>query len=161
VAVLGLNTARRMGTNLDWSRGRITTARLNHLLARLDALPAGLVRIVVAHHPLLPPPGESTPQIVGNAKRALAAFAAHGVRLVLAGHLHRSYARLSAPEDKAPLILQGGSATSTRLRGETNAYNRILVTDTGEITIEGRVWMGGGWVASAEQRVEVKEAVLF
>jgi 3',5'-cyclic AMP phosphodiesterase CpdA len=149
VAVLGLNTARRMSPHLDWSRGRVTGFRLHRLVSRLAALPAGLTRIVVAHHPLLPPEGEVSPQVAGNASRALAAFAAQNVRLVLAGHLHRSYARLSAPGGGAPLIVQGGSATSTRLRGEPNAYNRITVHGDGAVQIEGRIWAGTGWAAAA------------
>ena len=156
VAVVGLNTARRAGASLDWSRGRVTTLRLRGLLAKLDALPRHLVRIVVAHHPLLPPPGETSPQVAGGAARALAAFAAHGVRLVLAGHLHRSYARLSAPSGPAPLILQGGSATSVRLRGEANAYNRIVVAADGGAVIEGRAWDGAGWIMAAEHSVTLE-----
>ena len=159
VAVVGLNTARRFGPHLDWSRGRVTRSRLDRLLRQLDGLPAGLTRIVVAHHPLLPPEGETSPQIAGGARRALAEFARHGVRLVLAGHLHRAYARLSAPEGGmpagAPLILQGGSATSVRLRGEPNAYNRITVAEGGGTLIEGRVWDGTGWMTAAERRVEL------
>ena len=73
------------------ARGRVSGLRLKHLLARIDALPPGLLRIVVALHPLLAPQGEVSRQVAGGARRALTAFAAHGVRLVLAGHLHRSY----------------------------------------------------------------------
>ncbi len=149
VAVLGLNTARRMGPHLDWSRGRVTGFRLKRLVARLQAVPAGLTRIVVAHHPLLPPEGEVLKQIAGNATRALKAFAANDVRLVLAGHLHRSYSRLSAPSGPAPLILQGGSATSIRLRGEPNAYTRVAVFADGAIKITGRIWNGSGWTDAA------------
>jgi len=155
VAVLGLNTARRMSRHLDWSRGRVTGFGLRRLVARLAALPAGLVRIVVAHHPLLPPEGEVSRQVAGNAARALAAFAAQNVRLVLAGHLHRSYARLSAPGGSGPLIVQGGSATSIRLRGEPNAYNRVTVFGDGMVRIEGRIWTGAGWAQSLTQPVDL------
>ncbi len=163
VVVLGLNTARRMSRHLDWSRGRVTGFRLQRLVARLAAVPAGLTRIVVAHHPLLPPEGEVSRQVAGNATRALAAFAAQGVRLVLAGHLHRSYARLSSPGTvqggSAPLILQGGSATSTRLRGEPNAYNVVTVHADGGVQIEGRIWTGTCWTPALTQPVWLPPAV--
>jgi 3',5'-cyclic AMP phosphodiesterase CpdA len=148
VAVVGLNTARRGGFHMDWSRGRITRKRLARLLDRLDALPRSLVRIVVAHHPLLPPENLPLQTVVGGSKRALAAFAAHGVRLVLAGHLHRTYSRMSSPDEAgAPMILQGGSATSTRLRGEPNAYGRITVDADGTVLAVGQVWDGSQWGA--------------
>jgi 3',5'-cyclic AMP phosphodiesterase CpdA len=156
VAVVGLNTARRMGPNLDWSRGRVTHHRLKRLLARLDALPKNLTRIVVGHHPLLAPDHAAThPQVAGNARRALAEFAEHGVRLVLAGHLHRAYFRLAAPSGPSPLVVQGGSATSTRLRGEPNAYNRITIDTDGSAHIEGRVWSGAGWVTDRAHEIRL------
>ena len=157
VGVVGLNTARRVGTDLDWSKGRVTTLRLNRALARLDAFPPGLMRIVVVHHPLLSPPGETSPQVAGNAEKALAAFQAHGVRLILAGHLHRSYARTGASGGAAPLVLQGGSATSVRLRGEANAYNRIDVAADGSAMIEGRMWDGHAWQTASSDVIRLAE----
>jgi 3',5'-cyclic AMP phosphodiesterase CpdA len=155
VAVLGLNTARRAGWHPDWSRGRITRPRLERLLARLDALPPGLLRIVVAHHPLLPPETLPLTTVVGGASRALAAFAAHGVRLVLAGHLHRSYSRMAPDlgsgiahaQPNQPMILQGGSATSTRLRGEPNAFGEVTVGADGAIAVQRYVWCNHAWQA--------------
>jgi 3',5'-cyclic AMP phosphodiesterase CpdA len=153
VAVQGLNTARRAGMHLDWSRGRVTKPRLAALIKRLDLFDANLIRIVVAHHPLLPPHEATRTQIVGGAARALAAYAAHGVALVLSGHLHLSYARLLAPASGGPLILQGGSATSTRLRGEPNAYNRLTIKSDGQTCIEGHVWDGAQWREASCQEV--------
>jgi 3',5'-cyclic AMP phosphodiesterase CpdA len=149
VAVLGLNTARRGQWHLDWSRGRVTRRRLDKLLGKLDALPAALQRVVVAHHPLMPPETSPMTTVVGGAKRALAALAKHGVRLVLAGHLHRSYSRIM-PEnmleaERMPMILQGGSATSTRLRGEPNAFNRISIEGDGTIEVGHFLWDGQDW----------------
>ena len=145
VGVFGLNTARRIGLNWDWSRGRVTHVRLRRLLRRMDALP-GLVRVVVAHHPLLPPEATPGTPVAGGAKMALAAFAQAGVRLVLAGHLHRGYARFATPGPEAPLVLQGSTATSRRLRGEPNAYNRVSIASDGTPTVDVRAWDGHGFV---------------
>jgi 3',5'-cyclic AMP phosphodiesterase CpdA len=156
VAVVGLNTARRASMHPDWSRGRVSDHRLRRLIARLDALPKNLTRIVVGHHPLLAPGDAAThPQVAGNARRALAEFAAHGVRMVLAGHLHRAYFRLAAPTGPSPLVVQGGSATSTRLRGEPNAYNRITIEDDGSAHIEGRIWDGKFWVMDKAHEIRL------
>ena len=162
VAVIGLNTARRASTHLDWSKGRVSDHRLRRLLSRLDALPKHLVRIVVGHHPLLAPTeGVPHPQVAGNARLALAAFAEHGVRMVLAGHLHRAYFRLAASTGSSPLVVQGGSATSTRLRGgEPNAYNRITIGDDGGAFIEGRMWDGRAWVTDRTHEIRLDAPAL-
>ncbi len=145
VAVVGLNSARRLGLHWDWSRGRVTHRRLARLLAQLEALPAELVKIVVMHHPLLPPTTAPDTPVAGGAVAALRALAAHRVRLVLAGHLHRGFTRLAMPNGEPPLILQGATATSVRLRGEPNAYNAITIAPDGEPTVQVRSWNGTAW----------------
>ncbi len=146
VAVLGLNSARRIGLHWDWSRGRFTAVRLRRIVARLDALPPSVIRVVMTHHPLLPPDASPDTPVAGGASNALAVFGRHGVALVLAGHLHRGYSRLATPTGEPPLVLQGATATSVRLRGEPNAYNRISF-EGGIPHVEIRVWQDGTWRA--------------
>jgi 3',5'-cyclic AMP phosphodiesterase CpdA len=150
VAVIGLNSARRLGLHWDWSRGRVTHMRLAELLTRLDALPAELVKVVVMHHPLLPPELAPRTPVAGGAARALRALEARKVRLVLAGHLHRGFTRLSSPSGVQLLIVQGATATSVRLRGEPNAYNQITIQPDGDVDLRVRIWDGHTWTAVAK-----------
>lgn len=145
VAVFGLNSARRMGLHWDWSRGWVTRRRLERLLAALDAAPANLARVVVMHHPLLAPEGAPPLNITGGAERALRMFFEHGVRLVLAGHLHRGFIRAASMGVAQPMVVQGATATSVRLRGEPNAYNQVFIGPDGAPKIVTRVWDEAGW----------------
>jgi hypothetical protein len=96
-------------------------------------------------------------RLVRRADVALQTFSQLGVRLVLSGHFHLSYARRHdqgiatavptglAKSAAAPiLVAQAGSAISTRLRGAANGYNLIDIVD-GEITLAVREWDGARW----------------
>jgi 3',5'-cyclic AMP phosphodiesterase CpdA len=139
--VVGINTAR----SFTWKNGRISVEQIDALQSRLSD--GGLrVKVVVTHHPFLPPPGSDGIDLVGRATRAMAVLDACNVDLLLAGHLHLGYVgdiRTHYPAARRAMIaVQAGTAISHRLReGEANAYNVICV-ERKLVTIEVRGWDG-------------------
>jgi 3',5'-cyclic AMP phosphodiesterase CpdA len=140
VAVIGLNTAR----SFTWKSGRISAEQLRLLEQRLLAAGSRL-KIVVTHHPFLPPPDGIGIDLVGRAALAIPILAAGGADLLLAGHLHRGYlgdVRSHYPASRRAIIAaQAGTATSGRTRHEANAYTWIeLARERAQFEI--RAWTG-------------------
>lgn len=148
-AVAGINTARRLQARLDWSRGSVRPHHMLSLAERFGQTLSKAIRIVVAHHPLLPwdeaaigrpfPPQARA----DRADEALAMMARADVRLVLSGHVHRTYQahgeQLAC--GRRTLIVQAGTCLSTRLRGEPNGFN---VIDLHADTITVTPWQASG-----------------
>jgi len=139
IAVLGVNTARS-ATIKD---GRINAGQIARLASRLESVNASAVKVVVTHHPFDLPASYRERHLVGRASLAMRMFADHGVDLLLAGHLHESHAGDTAVRyrlgDYAALAVQAGTATSTRGRGEANAFNVIRIAAP-RITVERHAW---------------------
>lgn len=159
VVIAGIKTSRRARAELNWAHGSISKGQLRRLESRLEGTDPEALRIVVAHHPLIQPEGDvqKPMRLVRRADLALQTFARLGVRLVLSGHFHLSYARSHGqiPAEDAPtgltrsaaapiLVAQAGSAVSTRLRGGANGYNVIDIADR-QVTLTVREWDGAAW----------------
>jgi len=147
LALIGVNSVRRASWRLNWSHGRIGRRHLRRIEARLAALPDGPARVVVCHHPFFAPDDGLRHKVLKRSDDALRLFRRHGVRLVLAGHLHRAFVHdLGGDDGGSPLlVVHGGTSFSTRLRGETNAFNLIELADDGTLRLDARVWVDGRW----------------
>lgn len=126
--VVGINTA------FNWTikDGRIPLARLLEVGELCASVPESVLKVVVAHHHLIPPPNFGTQRVVGNAYEAIDLFSSAGVDLILSGHLHQAYIGNSEefyPKGRSPVvILHSGTTTSNRGRGgekERNTCNWI------------------------------------
>jgi 3',5'-cyclic AMP phosphodiesterase CpdA len=127
IAVLGVNTAR----SFVFKGGRIAEERIAEVAKKFCALPEGVTKVVVTHHPFDVPGDYKENQIVGRAGKALEAFTHCGADLFLAGHLHLSHAESTSEryqhQGRSGLVVQAGTATSTRERGETNSFNFLRI----------------------------------
>jgi 3',5'-cyclic AMP phosphodiesterase CpdA len=139
IAVVGVNTARA----LTFKSGRINVGQIDLIRRRLDPLPESLMKIVVTHHPFDLPDEPGNEALVGRATAAMKVFANCGVDVLLAGHFHTSQAGDTSQrhpiDGYAALVVQAGTATSTRGRGESNAFNALRI-DGDAVSVERHVW---------------------
>ena len=141
LAILGVNTAR----SAVFKGGRVNAAQLSRIASTFSPLARGVVKIVATHHPFDLPAGHDAGSIVGRARLAMDAFAACGADILLAGHLHASHVGDTTARypigQYAALVVQAGTATSVRGRGEANSFN-VLRVEPERAEIERYAWSG-------------------
>ena len=139
IAVVGVNTAR----SLTFKGGRINIEQVEAVAQRFEGLPERVTRIIVTHHPFDVPEGGDESDVLGRAPMAMAELARAEVDVFLSGHLHHSNIGTSARRYKiagfAALLVQAGTAASTRERDELNAFNVLRIGKT-ELTVQTWLW---------------------
>ena len=145
VAVLGINTAR----SLTIKDGRINAEQIALMRTRFGAVPAHKTRILVTHHPLFALPLDADSKLseaVGRHEDAVTAACDSGVHIALAGHFHRTYAKSAASMAEnlgSALVIQAGTATSTRLRNaEPQSFNWLHVERREHVSLQVIAWDG-------------------
>jgi 3',5'-cyclic AMP phosphodiesterase CpdA len=152
LAVVGINTAR------SWTRksGRINDEQAAEASGYLRRAAEGALRIVVTHHPFDLAETFGERELVGRARMALQQLAHAGVDVLLAGHFHEAYTggtarRYPLPDGYSALVVQSGTATSTRTRGTPNSFN-ILRYEKPQLEVEILCW------DAAQRRFVVQES---
>ncbi len=139
MVVVGINTAR----SATIKNGRINTSQVGRMQKRLCAVEAPIVKVVVTHHPFDLPNGFQNRDLLGRAAEAMPGLAKCGADLFLSGHLHVGFTGNTAVRyaiaGHAALIVQAGTATSTRGRGEPNSFNVIRIHHP-QIEVERLTW---------------------
>ncbi|HKX28717.1 MAG TPA: metallophosphoesterase [Blastocatellia bacterium] len=154
VALLGLNTAR----SLTIKSGRIKPEQIQWIREKLRDLRPDVIKIVVTHHPFEIPGGFPDRAAIEGARQAISSLTRCGAEIFLAGHLHISHVGQTALpleiDGRRALIVQAGTAVSTRGRGEANSFN-VMTIDHPQVIIERHEW-------EAERKAFVRtEAVKF
>src|SRR4029453_1783171 len=139
VAVLGINTAR----SLTFKEGRINDQQVEFIRETFARTNPDTVRILVTHHPLFAiPVGETVERAIGGQELALDAIEDAGVDLLLAGHAHHAttlHASDLVTRAGDALVIQAGTATSTRVREQEQSFNTIDIDD-GCVTVTVNAW---------------------
>ena len=124
-----------------WKDGRIHQRAVARICGIAQDGDARAVTVLVAHHPF-----EDQP--------ALEALIGCGVDVFLTGHLHVSTTTHTASRyrtaTRSAVVVEAGTAASTRLREQTNAFN-VLRLSQAAITVERRDWRPVGFVTADEQ----------
>jgi 3',5'-cyclic AMP phosphodiesterase CpdA len=156
LAVLGVNTAR----SLTFKDGRINDDQVAFIRDTFSRTPRDSFRVLVTHHPLFAlPVGEELTRAIGRQELALDAIQEAGVDMLLAGHNHHassfSASDLVARAGSA-LVVQAGTATSTRVREQEQSFNTI---DVGEASVTTTVnaWRDEEFQALDAQRYAWQE----
>ena len=141
-AVLGINTAR----SATFKNGKINDEQVAFIRDVFSKVDATVPRILVTHHPIfaLPTGDDGVGEPIKNQADVLQMMGEIGVDILLAGHNHRASHQDSADfvtKSTGALVIQAGTATSTRVRGEHQSFNRIVVNgENVEVTLIG--WHG-------------------
>lgn len=136
--IIGVNTAR----SSVFKGGRINRSQVTRLREKFCTYGKDVVKAIVTHHPFDLPDGHTERDLVGRARMAMNALAECGADLFLAGHLHVSHTghtKRYRIQGHSALVVQAGTATSTRERGEANSFNVLRIAYP-EISVEKFGW---------------------
>jgi 3',5'-cyclic AMP phosphodiesterase CpdA len=156
VAVLGINTAR----SLTFKDGRINRDQVAFIRDTFARTPSEFVRVLVTHHPLFAlTVGDQVERAIGRQELALDVVEEAGVDLLLAGHNHHASSQDASDlvtRAGGVLVVQAGTATSTRVREQEQSFN-VIDIDDGLVAVTVHGWDGSAFRARDAQPYKYRE----
>lgn len=140
LAIASVNTARGVQLRANWSKGAISPRQISGAIRALAVAPAGTLKVVACHHPLIEMIGGPMSGLVHGGHDAAVAFSEARVDLVLTGHVHAPFA-LPYPGGDGKTWAVGASTLSIRERGVPIGFNCIQIDDHC-VTVTAQAWTG-------------------
>ena len=135
-----INTSRGAQPRPDWSKGAIDLDRCRAAAVALAQGPAGALRVVGCHHPLIEAPGAPVTGGVHRGAQAAEILALGGVDLILTGHIHIPFTAPLAYGDGRTYAV-GACTLSARLRGAPPGFN-VIEADASAVRVRAYGWSG-------------------
>jgi 3',5'-cyclic AMP phosphodiesterase CpdA len=140
LVVQTINTARGAQPRPDWSKGAIDLNACRETVGWMANAPAGKLRIVACHHPLIEAIGAPVTGGVHRGEEAAGILAKGGVDAILTGHVHNPFAVPLACTDGRTYAI-GAGTLSERTRGTPPSFNRLCTSDD-TLIVEAMGWAG-------------------
>ena len=125
--VVGINTARPVVPHWNWANGMVSQDQVQYVENQFRHVDEK-ARIFVCHHPLVNVEGSPIDTIVWGSTDLLSVLNGQHVDVVLTGHVHHASILPSKTGVIGPAMVGSASATSTRLRSQSNGYNLLRVS---------------------------------
>jgi 3',5'-cyclic AMP phosphodiesterase CpdA len=158
IAVFGADTTRSFTIH----DGGLRSSDVAVLARQLAAVGERVTRIVVCHHPFDALAGRRARLTVPRpAADAVGTLVGAGADVFLTGHLHVSYVGGTTTRyevaGRSAVVVEAGTATSVRGRGETNSFN-VLRCELARIAIERMAWDPAAGVFVRAERDQFERA---
>ena len=144
IAVFGVRTTRRY----RHKHGEVSDEQVAGIAAKLRAVPAEKLRVVVVHQPVDLPPDRKQRNLLRNREAAVRTWVDAGVDLLLGGHIHlpflRALSRTFPDLPRRAWCGQAGTALSHRIRHEANNSVNFVSYRAGDAEAVFERWDFGG-----------------
>ena len=152
VHAVGLNSVR------PWRHqsGGIRNAQLARARERMQAAPAGSLRVVALHHQLVGAPWRTRKRPVARRRHVLAALVESGAELILGGHIHQ----MTVCERHEFEVVDGDARTVVvsiapgfgrprpKRRGEARGV-AVYRAEDHRLEVDTYIWLGEAWEQTA------------